>query len=405
MRRSISERTKSPLVERESRQEWRQQVIYKRGKVYWYEFWFKGKRIQKSTMQGNAVKARDAASAARTRLVNGVNGIERQEPKIVPTLEEFKTTFMEWVRSEKSNVGTQIFYETCFDRLIEFSPMSKLTLSEIDEPIIERFKLWASEKTSQATVNRYLATLRKALRYAWRKLRLFDRMPIIELYPNERQREFVFSDKQYQLWTNTALEPLRAASVLAHDGGICRGEMLALQRDCIHLADTVDARGFWGMIEIKRGLKRLARKRTIPITEAAAFVLRKLMAESKCEYVFTSLRDHSQPLSANTLANQHRIMMKSCSFPPDAGLHALRHTFLTEAGRHTQNVRALQKLAGHSRIETTMRYIHPDQDDVMDIAGAVESARVQRNLPDTTGVPTNLPTVARGDVVVASKLQ
>jgi integrase len=107
-------------------------------------------------------------------------------------------------------------------------------------------------------------------------------------------------------------------------------------------------------------------------------VLSALLAESKCEYAFTSLHNHSEPLSANTLAAQHRAMMQACSFHPDAGLHALRHTFLTEAGRHTQNVRALQKLAGHSRIETTMRYVHPDREDVLEIAARVQVARSAR---------------------------
>jgi integrase len=74
-----------------------------------------------------------------------------------------------------------------------------------------------------------------------------------------------------------------------------------------------------------------------------------------------------------------RTIMATCSFHPDAGLHALRHTFLTEAGRHARNVRALQRLAGHSRIETTMRYIHPDQEDVMEIAARVQEARIERN--------------------------
>lgn len=107
-------------------------------------------------------------------------------------------------------------------------------------------------------------------------------------------------------------------------------------------------------------------------------MLLKLLAESKCEYVFTSLHDHAAPLSANTLANQHRSLKRSCEFHPDAGIHALRHTFLTEAGRHTQNVKALQKLAGHAKIETTMRYIHPDEADVLEIASAVQQARSKR---------------------------
>ena len=166
--------------------------------------------------------------------------------------------------------------------------------------------------------------------------------------------------------------------MLAHDCGICRGELLALQRDCVNLKDSADEHGFWGAISIRRGLKRKDRRRDLPITEDMAAVLVKLMAASKCECVFTSLHDHSAPLSANTLANQHRSLKRSCEFHPDAGIHALRHTFLTEAGRHTQNVKALQKLAGHSKIETTMRYIHPDEADMLEIASAVQHARSKR---------------------------
>jgi integrase len=378
-------------------------VIYKRGTIYWFEFRFKGKRIQKSTMQKNAGKAREAESAERMRLVSGVLGIERRQPKVVPTLEAFKTTFMEWVRSEKDNQRTQEFYETCYERLCGFRPLEKAPLDKIDEPTIEAFKLWALEDASRTTVNRYLATLRKALRYACRKRKLIDRIPVIELYPNERGREFVYPEAQYRAWLNLAREPLRSASILAHDSGICRGELLALQKDCVHLLNRPDARGFWGKIEIRRGLKRSARRRDLCITEDMAAVLIKLLAESKCEYVFTSLHDHGKPLSVNTLADQHRVIIKTCTFDPDAGLHALRHTFLTEAGKHTQNVRALQMLAGHSRIQTTMRYIHPDQEDVMDIAGAVQQARAQKKSPDASEVPTIFPTVESGLAVIARK--
>jgi integrase len=378
-------------------------VIYKRGKVYWYEFRFKGKRIQKSTMQKNADKARDAESVARTRLVNGVLGIERQQAKVVPTLESFKTTFMVWVRSALENQRSQGFYETCYERLCEFKPLGKATLDQIDEDIIENFKLHALENVSQTTVNRYLMTLKKALRYACRERKLIGQIPVIKLYPDERVSEFVYPAAAYQAWLQSAHEPLRSASILAHDSGICRGEMLALQKDCVHLLDRPDARGFWGTIDIIRGLKRKARRRVLCITENMGVVLIKLVAESRCEYVFTSLRDHGKPLSMNTLANQHRAIKKTCTFDPDAGLHALRHTFLTAAGKHTQNVKALMLLAGHSRIETTMRYIHPDQDDVMDIASAVQQARERIKSPDALEVPTISPTMGSGQEVTIRK--
>lgn len=128
-----------------------------------------------------------------------------------------------------------------------------------------------------------------------------------------------------------------------------------------------------------------------------------LLTQSKCQYVFTSLQDRTQPLSVNTFADQHRTVMETCSFRPDAGLHALRHTFLTEAGRHTQNVRALQRLAGHSRIQTTMRYVHPDQSDVLNIASAVQQARAARE--KASGVTTVLTTAKRQEIQTAHKMQ
>jgi integrase len=146
----------------------------------------------------------------------------------------------------------------------------------------------------------------------------------------------------------------------------------------VDLKDYEDINGFWGTLHVRRGLKRAARRRDLPITRSMAIVLEKLMAHSKCEHVFTALEDRSQPLSVNTLADQHRRITATGEFDSEAGLHALRHTFLTEAGRCTQNVKALQRLAGPSRIETTMRYIHPSQADQDAIAGQVQRARQQR---------------------------
>jgi integrase len=338
----------------------------------------------------------------RLRLIKGELGIDRKVKPLCPTLKDFKDTFMEWVRSDLDSKRTQEFYETCYDRLTEFRELSKAKLGDIDEPMIERFKL-SMRETSKTTVNRYLATRRKALRYACRKLKLIDKTPVIELYRHdkdntvERECEYVYSSADYQGWLAAAREPLRSASILAHDAGICRGELLALEWDCVKLKNAADANGFWGTIEIRRGLKRKDRRRDLPITENMAAVLLSLKAQSKCQHVFTSLQDRKEPLSVNTLADQHRTIMETCNFHPDAGLHALRHTFLTEAGRHTQNVRALQRLAGHSRIQTTMRYVHPDQSDVIEIAGAVQRSR-------QTAVTTVLTTLGQQETVESRKM-
>ena len=56
-------------------------------------------------------------------------------------------------------------------------------------------------------------------------------------------------------------------------------------------------------------------------------------------------------------------LRKKIKTHPDAGLHALRHTFLTEAGEYTDPF-TLQYVAGHDNIKTTMRYVHPREEAV-----------------------------------------
>ena len=61
----------------------------------------------------------------------------------------------------------------------------------------------------------------------------------------------------------------------------------------------------------------------------------------------------------------------------DAGLHALRHTFLTEAGEYTDPF-TLQYVAGHDNIKTTMHYVHPREAAVPQtvyVAGRFAAAR------------------------------
>jgi hypothetical protein len=275
------------MVDRQSRQEWRIIVIYKRGKTYWFDITSKGTRYQKSTGVRNLREAETIEAAFKTNLARAEVGIEQKDAVPIPTLEEFQLRFMDWVQRTKKNPGTQIFYRDCYRRLCEFKPLGRARLNMIDEPLIEEFK--CSVSASLTRCNRYLATLRKTLRFANRNLRLIPRMPIIVLYSKqdgaERECDYVFTPGDYRDWLDAAPEPLRSASVLAHDCGACRGELLALQRDCVYLRESPDERGFWGTIEVRRGLKRDARRRSLPVTEAMAVVLVKLLSRSECDYV------------------------------------------------------------------------------------------------------------------------
>ena len=50
--------------------------IFKRGRIYWYHFYYRGRHIQQSTKQGNPRVARQMEAAWRTKLAMGEVGIE-----------------------------------------------------------------------------------------------------------------------------------------------------------------------------------------------------------------------------------------------------------------------------------------------------------------------------------------
>jgi hypothetical protein len=49
--------------------------IFKRGRIYWFHFWFDGVHVQRSTKQGNLRVAREMEAAHRTQLAKAEVGI------------------------------------------------------------------------------------------------------------------------------------------------------------------------------------------------------------------------------------------------------------------------------------------------------------------------------------------
>jgi site-specific recombinase XerD len=58
--------------------------------------------------------------------------------------------------------------------------------------------------------------------------------------------------------------------------------------------------------------------------------------------------------------------------PETYGTHSMRRTKATIIYRHTKNLRAVQLLLGHTKLESTVRYLGVEVDDVLEIAERIE---------------------------------
>jgi hypothetical protein len=108
-------------------------ATFKRGRVYWYHFWFDGKHVQASTKQGNPRVARNMEAAHRTALAKGEVGF--RERKVVPTLKEFvELRFEPWAKAnfEHNSPKTWLgWYRTNLRALVGFVPLAESKLDEI----------------------------------------------------------------------------------------------------------------------------------------------------------------------------------------------------------------------------------------------------------------------------------
>jgi len=58
--------------------------------------------------------------------------------------------------------------------------------------------------------------------------------------------------------------------------------------------------------------------------------------------------------------------------PAEYGTHSLRRTKATLIYRRTKNLRVVQLLLGHTKIESTVRYLGIDVDDALEMAEQTE---------------------------------
>nr|WP_255415803.1 tyrosine-type recombinase/integrase [Salinisphaera sp. Q1T1-3] len=91
------------------------------------------------------------------------------------------------------------------------------------------------------------------------------------------------------------------------------------------------------------------------------------------DYLFPSRVSDSLHLSTRQYARIVKSWVKSIGLDPfDYGTHSMRRTKATLIYRRTRNLRAVQLLLGHTKLESTVRYLGIEVDDALEMSEQTE---------------------------------
>ncbi len=340
-------------------------VVYKRGDVWWMNFWVEGEHIQKSTKLKNKRLAENYERAFRIQIANGEVGIEKKQE--LPQFEEGMFEFISFAEIEhRGKPNTVRFFKNASRSLKIF--FGNTRIDRIDPAAVEKFKQWrGGQKTrprsqgkrkkasgkwkpkelSPATINRELALLKIFFNYFIRK-DMLQKNPVsrVKLFKEDNGHVRVVSRDEERLYLKEASQPLFDFASVMIDTGMRPSEISA-----IHTKDLFLEQGY---VYIPEG-KTKAAKRRIPLTTRALKILGDRYRIVKSGYLFVS-EETNAPLT--TLKTSHAGAIRRSKLS-HFRLYDLRHTFATRFLESGGDLVTLQAILGHSSINMVTRYAHP----------------------------------------------
>jgi integrase len=385
--------------------------VYKRNKVWWYRFTWRGEAFRESTKQPNKRVAEQIEAAHKTSLAKGEVGI--RDRKAAATIRQFaKNDFLPFCRSTfAAKTKTLGYYENGAARLLEYPPVADESLDTITGEKIAGYARRRQDMGMKvSTVNRELQVLRRmfALSMEWGKVQRV--LPRVRMIPGEAHRDRVVSVNEEKSYLEAA-QGIGIAAIEGYERALVgiraaeRGQPPVKPRDPFLLRDVstilIDCgirpeecfRLRWEQcqndtIEITYGKTDNARRR-IPLSQRVQSILAMRRGHVEGPWVFPAptMSGHIEPSS---LQGQHAKACKLATlehFP----IYTFRHTCLTRWAPF-MDPWTLAYLAGHRDMSITKRYVHPQEHNTRT---AMEKARVAlsgHNSGHTPIVDTQSPT-------------
>ena len=185
--------------------------------------------------------------------------------------------------------------------------------------------------------------------------------PKLKVLSGERRRERVVSAEEEARYLAVASEPLASIATVLADTGMRPEECFRMRWECVTWLN-----GRNGALLVTHG-KTTSARRVLPMTLRVRAILenRWLAAGKPEEGWLWPARTRSGHVEPNSIYGQHLKALRDSGVRPFV-LYSLRHTFLTRLGESGCDSWTLARIAGHSSVAISARYVHPSEDRVLE---------------------------------------
>jgi integrase/recombinase XerD len=299
--------------------------------------------------------------------------------------------YQEWLKVSYFSEDTALERGVRLKRLIAWCADRGITRpTEITKPILEKYQssLFYYRKAngqplSLTTQRNFLTSVKGFFRWLAQKNlilynpaseillpRLAKRLPRHVLSQREAERVIAIPDVRTPLGLRD-----RAMLEILYSTGIRRMELISLK-----LYDLDPDRG---TLMIREGKGR--RQRVVPIgeralrwTEKYIREVRPTLAPSSDEgYIFLTHKGY--PFEADSMTEHIRVYVERAEIPKHGAVHLFRHTMATLMLEGGADIRFIQAMLGHSKLETTQIYTQVSIRQLKAIHDATHPAKMKRS--------------------------
>jgi integrase len=278
------------------------------------------------------------------------------EVKEVPTFRDFTSRYMDnHSRANREKASSIAAKESIFKHHL-LPGVGHKRLDAITDEDVQTLKKALAHR-QRKTANNVLAVLSNVLRVAV-KWKAIAAMPCaIDFYKVSNVVPEFYEFSEYARLTEAAAQIDTATAVailLGGDAGLRRGEICALRQCDVDFARRqirVERSDWKGVEDTPKG----HRGRIVPMTEAL-FAALQTHRDLRGERVLTL--DDGADVAGHALRDWIERAQRRAGLPATGNAHILRHTFCSHLAMKGAPVKAIQELAGHASLTTTLRYMH-----------------------------------------------